>query len=283
MTERKMTVIQGNQFKIIRVPIPTPTLLPHTTTNGYIIGNERESILIDAGYDQPETRKELDQAIQKHGMAVPHAIILTHSHPDHAPGVRQLFDWNPVVYCHQNEEQPIISAISPWDKVSFLNDGDLLQIAGEEIQVIHAPGHTSGGLNLYIPSLEILLSGDNIVAEGTSWIGPPDGDMSDYFQTLNRLKQLKLKKIGPGHGGWIDQPYDHIEFVIQRRLLRESQIVSLLKEHEELTAVQLTNMIYQELPHPSVFEVARRTTEAHLIKLIKEGSVIQQESMYQLI
>lgn len=275
-------MIQGNQLKIIRVPIPTPTLLPHTTTNGYIIGNKRESILVDAGYDQPETRKELEQALQKHDMAVPHAIILTHSHPDHAPGVRQLFDWNPTVYCHQHEEQPILSAISPWDDVSFLNDGDHLQIAGEEIEVIHAPGHTSGGLNLYIPSLEILLSGDNIVAEGTSWIGPPDGDMSDYFQTLNRLKQLKLKEIGPGHGGWIDQPYDHIEFVIQRRLLRESQIVALLKEHEALTAVQLTNMIYQELPHPSVFEVARRTTEAHLIKLIKEGSVIQHDSIYQL-
>jgi endoribonuclease LACTB2 len=280
--ERMKTVKEGNQLKIIRVPIPTPTLLPHTTTNGYIIGNEHESILIDAGYDQPETRTQLEQALMKNDLAVPHAIILTHYHPDHAPGVLRLLDWNPVIYCHQAEEQATLSAISPVDKVSFLNDGDVVKVAGEEIQVIHAPGHTAGHLNLYIPSLEILLSGDNIVAEGTSWIGPPDGDMSDYLQTLDRLKELKLKRIGPGHGGWIEHPYEHIEFVIQRRLLREKQILSLLKEHQRLSAADLTNMIYQELPHPSVFEVARRTTEAHLIKLIKEELVDQQESIYLL-
>lgn len=277
-----MTVIDGNQLKIIRVPIPTPTLLPHFTTNGYLIGNENESILVDAGYDQPETRTELDEALKRNGIAIPHAIILTHSHPDHAPGVRQLMDWNPVIYCHQNEKQATLSAISPVDKVSFLNDGDVMHVGGEEIQVIHAPGHTAGQLNLYIPSMEILVAGDNIVAEGTSWIGPPDGNMSDYLSTLYRLKELKMKKIGPGHGGWIEKPYEHIEFVIQRRLLRENQIVSLLKQHQKLTSVDLTNMIYQELPHPSVYEVARRTTEAHLIKLIKEGSVTKQDSIFLL-
>ncbi|WP_251553671.1 MBL fold metallo-hydrolase [Neobacillus muris] len=271
------------ELKIIRVPIQTPTILPHTTTNCYLVGNEEECMLVDAGYDVPETKQLLEKAIAENKLAVPKYIVLTHSHPDHAPGVRQLMHWSPIVYCHQKEKQATLDAISPWTKLAFLNDGDSLTIGNEEITILHAPGHTSGQLNLYIPSLKVLLAGDNIVAEGTSWIGPPDGDMGDYLKTLTRLKQRDLKKIGPGHGVWVENPYEHIEFVMNRRLHRENQIKSLLEKHKQLTAENLTRMIYLELPHPSVFEFAKRTTEAHLVKLIKEGTVILEDTLYSLI
>nr|WP_263326514.1 MBL fold metallo-hydrolase [Neobacillus sp. Marseille-Q6967] len=271
-----------NEFKIIRVPVPSPTLYPHTNTNCYLIGNEHEAILVDAGYNQPETRIVLEKTISDHNLAVPKSIILTHAHPDHAPGVLQLQDWSPTVYCHPAEKETTLAAISPWNNLSFLNDGDTFKVGDGEIQIIHAPGHTSGHLNLYIPTEQILLAGDNIVAEGTSWIGPPDGDMIDYLNTLNRLMGLKIKKIGPGHGGWVLKPYQHIEFVLNRRLEREKQIKELLHEHEQLTSISLTKLIYDRYIHPSIFEVARRTTEAHLIKLIKEGSVSLQGTLYSI-
>ncbi|MGG3466931.1 MBL fold metallo-hydrolase [Neobacillus pocheonensis] len=270
------------RLKIVRVPISTPTLLPHTTTNCYLIGNNQESILIDAGFDQPNTIIDLEKAIKENGLAKPKTIILTHSHPDHAPGVRQLVDWNPTVYCHPLEKQATLDAIYPFSNLSLLNDGDIFSVAGEDISIIHAPGHTAGQLNIYIPSEKILLAGDNIVAEGTSWIGPPDGDMSDYIDTLNRLRKLDLTKIGPGHGGWVTKPFEQIEFVINRRLYRENQITELLKSYKRLTSIELTNIIYEKLPHPSVFEVAKRTTEAHLIKLLNEGFVTHEDSYYSL-
>ncbi len=96
--------------------------------------------------------------------------------------------------------------------------------------------------------------------------------MSDYIHTLNRLKQLKLTRIGPGHGEWVQNPYEHIEFVLNRRLHRENQIKSLLKEHKTLTSSRLTELIYENTIDPSVFNVAKRTTEAHLIKLMKENA-----------
>lgn len=280
---RMSSVRNKNEIKIIRVPVPTPTLLPHTTTNCYLIGNEKECLLVDAGFDQPDTKLELENVLKENGLATPRTIILTHSHPDHAPGVRQLIEWDPDVYCHLLEKQSTLDVISPWKELSFLYDGDILKVADEEIRIIHAPGHTAGQLNLYIPSQQVLIAGDNIVAKGTSWIGPPDGDMSDYIQTLNRLKQLKINRIGPGHGDWVINPYEHIEFVIQRRLHRENQIKDLLKEHKQLTSIDLTKMIYEQTIHPSVFEVAKRTTEAHLFKLMKEGFVDLKDTFYFLI
>ncbi len=271
-----------SKLKIVRVPIDTPTLWPHTTTNSYLIGNESESLLIDAGYDKEATRKHLEQALRKYDLAKPHAVLLTHSHLDHAPGVRQLADWSPICYCHPLEQEAIQKAIAPYDRIELLQDGDRLTIAGAEVQIIHGPGHTQGQLNLYIPSEQILIAGDNIVAEGTTWIGPPEGNMRDYLQTLERLKKLSLSKIGPGHGDWVRNPYEQIDFVIQRRLQREQQIQSFLREHGELTISQLTKMIYKNTIHPSVFGVAERTTEAHLIKLMDEGKVTKRNSRYAI-
>lgn len=272
MKNRKDTI------KVIRVPIPTPTLLPHTTTNAYLIGNEKESILVDAGYDTEDTRKLLEWEIKKHDLATPKRIILTHAHPDHAPGVRMLMHWMPTILCHPNEKEQVLSAISPWKEITHIEDKDFLKVNGEEIIVMHTPGHTLGHVSLYIPSQQILIAGDNIVAEGTTWIGAPDGNMTDYLQTLRRLRELKLNKIGPGHGYWVHQPYEHIDFVVQRRLQREQQLLTLLEKHQQITSKELTEMIYQDRIHPSVFPVAQKTIEAHLDKLINEDLIQYNES-----
>ncbi len=270
------------EIKIIRVPIPTPTLWPHTSTNCYLIGNDEESILVDAGYDQPDTREGLENAIEEHGLAKPSSILLTHSHRDHAPGVKQLADWNPTVLCHPKEKEAITEAISPLKEISLVQDGDLLKVADVEMTIIHTPGHTPGHLSLYIESEQVLLAGDNILGEGTTWIGKPDGDMADYILSLKRLHGLSIKKLGPGHGDWVLSPHQQIQFVLDRRLMREQQIKELLAEHKKGSATSLTKLIYQNQIHPSVFEVARRTTEAHLIKLVNEGLVIQDNGDYRL-
>jgi len=280
--ERTMFVSSNKKLKIIRVPIPTPTLWPHTSTNCYLIGNEHESILLDAGYNQPETKQGLENAIAEHKLATPREIVLTHYHPDHAPGVRQLVDWEPTILCHGKEKQNILDGIAPVKEVCAINDEHELTVAGFKVLAIHTPGHTPGHLTLYIPSEKVLLAGDNILGEGTTWIGKPDGDMADYIQTLKRLQKLVIDKLGPGHGDWVLAPQQQIQFVLDRRLQREQQIKELLAHHKKVSTTQLTQFIYQDNIHPSVFEVARRTTEAHLIKLVNEDIVTQEDSQFSL-
>lgn len=279
--QRKDGANMGN-LKIVRVPIPSPTLWPHQTTNCYLIGNEKESILIDAGYNQIETKTELEKFLLLTGLAQPKAIILTHHHPDHAPGMKQLIHWDPSIYCHSLEFEEIKSIISPKNNITTLSDQETLAVDHKTIIILHTPGHTKGHISIYVPSHKTLIAGDNLVAEGTSWIGPPDGDMSDYLQSLCILKKLDISRVGPGHGEWITKPYEHIDFVINRRLQREAQIQDLLKRNGDMSSKKLTELIYQDSIHPSVFEVAKRTTEAHLIKLVKDGIVVQKENNYSL-
>ncbi|KKB38737.1 MBL fold metallo-hydrolase [Bacillus thermotolerans] len=269
-------------IQAVRVPISTPTLWPHTATNSYLIGNAEESVLVDAGYDHPSTRAELEKAVQEHGLARPSSIIFTHHHPDHVPGVRQLTDWQLAFYCHERDKRAISGALHPQDELRTLADEETIQVGGADIRILHTPGHTAGHLSLYIPSEKILIAGDNILSEGTTWIGPPDGNMRDYLRSLERLKQLDLEKLGPGHGTWVTDPYERIDFVITRRLHREEQIQQMLSEHGQLTAYDLTKYMYEGYIHPSVFGVAQKTTEAHLVKLMEDGAVVQQGSAYSL-
>jgi endoribonuclease LACTB2 len=107
--------------------------------------------------------------------------------------------------------------------------------------------------------------------------------MTDYIRTLNRIKKLDLIKIGPGHGDWVTKPYEKIQFVLERRIHRENQIKTLLVENKELTVEQLTEFIYQNTIHPSVVEVARKTVEAHLLKLLKDGVVQKRGNVYYIL
>lgn len=272
----------ADAFKMIRIPVPSPTLWPHVTTNCYLIGNKKNCILIDAGYNQPKTKEVIESVLRAHNMDKPEKIILTHHHHDHTLGVEQLKDWHAQIYCHQEEYTAIAKLLPSINNLHTLGEDDLLIVDTLVIEIIHAPGHTPGQLNFYIPTEELLIAGDNILGKGTTWIGPPDGDMSDYFQTLNRLKKLQLKKIGPGHGDWVENPYEQINFVLERRIAREKQIVSLLTEQGDLTSDELTKMIYENNIHPSIFEVAKRTVEAHLIKLMKEQMVLKSNLIYYI-
>nr|WP_285866722.1 hypothetical protein [Mesobacillus maritimus] len=93
---------------------------------------------------------------------------------------------------------------------------------------------------------------------------------------------MEIKTIGPGHGQWVENPQKQISFVLERRLFREKQIQKLLFEFKQLTVSELTKHIYQDHIHPSVFEVAKRTTEAHLCKLIKDGEVQVHDDYYMI-
>src|SRR5699024_10127830 len=143
--------------------------------NVYLIGNENESLLIDTGFDQEQSKLAIDTALSENNIATPSAIILTHAHPDHAPGVRQLTSYMPTIYCHRDEREEMKHLISPVNDLHPLRNKDVINISNTQLIVIHSPGHTKGHMSVYIPEEKVLLAGDNIIAEGTTWVGTPDG------------------------------------------------------------------------------------------------------------
>jgi glyoxylase-like metal-dependent hydrolase (beta-lactamase superfamily II) len=105
--------------------------------------------------------------------------------------------------------------------------------------------------------------------------------MTDYIKTLERLLQLSIGLILPGHGPLVGKPEAKIREYIEHRLMREQQVIAALHKGRE-TVGAITEMIYVDVSGP-LKNVAEFSVHAHLIKLIREGKVKQEGGRYLLI
>jgi len=87
-----------------------------------------------------------------------------------------------------------------------LADGDELPFGGGSLKVVHTPGHTRGHLCFWLAEDRTLFAGDLVAGEGYIVIDPPDGDMSQYLDSLRRARDLDPAVIRPGHGPEIKAP-----------------------------------------------------------------------------
>ena len=113
-------------------------------------------------------------------------------------------------------------------------------------------------------------------------IAPPDGNMSDYLDSLKLIKEFDVKPILPGHGDPIDEPYDEIDAIIRHRLKREKKVIDRLKESHPIDIDSLVPRVYDDvnsLLHP----IARFSLEAHLIRLIENNLATFDGQKYSLV
>ena len=159
------------------------------------------------------------------------------------------------------------------DKI--LKDGDMFEETEFTLKVVHTPGHASNHLCYILEEEEFIFTGDHIMNGSTVVIGPPDGNMKQYLDSLEKLKQFKLSKIAPGHGEVLDSPHQVAEWIINHRLQREKKVASALKEATKGNPESLVSRVYDDVDS-SLFPIAKASLLAHLIKL-EEDNVASKE------
>ena len=124
----------------------------------------------------------------------------------------------------------------------------------------------------------MLFSGDNILGYGTAVIHPPDGNMTDYMKTLERLLGFDISLILPGHGPLIGKPEAKIREYIKHRIEREQQVLAALRKGQNTTG-EITQMIYVDVS-TALLRVAEFSVLAHLEKLVRDGRVKKEGERY---
>ena len=179
-------------------------------TNCYLVINDdtKEAVLIDPA----DCADKIEQMISENGVTLK-AILLTHGHYDHitaADDIRKMYDVKIYASCDEAEllldTHKNLSAHSR--KVVTLKadvlhkDGDILELAGINIEVKHTPGHTIGGSCYYIKEAGMLFSGDTLFAESVGRTDFPTGSMSQIVHSIkDKLMNLpEDTKVFPGHG-----------------------------------------------------------------------------------
>src|SRR2546426_9069751 len=209
-----MRVARSGSFAVVRVLALNPGPFTLEGTNTWVVGRDGP-IVIDPGPDDPGHVQAVLQAAGRVG-----AILLTHRHLDHAPAADRLSQLT----------GPPIYAASPGEDQRLANDGDRLEAGGVTLEVVATPGHSPDHLVFLERDTGALFTGDAVLGRGTSVIDPPEGDLSDYLRSLDRMRRLEPRIIYPGHGPVVEGAGRKIEEYLAHRRDRERQVLRALEE-----------------------------------------------------
>jgi glyoxylase-like metal-dependent hydrolase (beta-lactamase superfamily II) len=246
-------------LRVRRILAPNPSVYTLEGTNTWIVGAD-PTVVIDPGPDIPEHLDEVAKAAGRVG-----AVLVTHDHPDHAPGARLFAERiGAPLYAFR------------LDGAQHIRDGQSLRIGEIEIVVLHTPGHTPDHVVFTVPVAGAMFTGDAVLGRGTSFIDPPDGDLSQYLRSLKRMQDLAPKILYPGHGPAVMRGRQKLQEYLDHRAEREEQVLASIAS-DARTISQMVETIYADYP-PEVHELAARSVLAHLLKLQSEGRVDKKGS-----
>jgi len=260
-----------------RVTAPNPGMMTGPGTNAYIIGRDRLA-LIDPG---PESEAHCAALLAAVGARL-RWILCTHTHLDHSPGARAVkaaTGAELLGYAKVPDDGRQDAAFKP-DRA--LRDGDALETAEFRLRALHTPGHASNHLCYLLEEQRLLFSGDHVMQGSTVVISPPDGDMTVYLDSLQRLLGLELAAFAPGHGHVIGNPHDEVRRLVAHRLKRERKVLDAFAAKNPAALDELLPLAYDDVAS-RVHAVARRSLHAHLLKLQRDARVTEQDGAWRLL
>ena len=259
---------------IRRVCAENPNAFTFKGTGTYIVGRGKVAV-IDPGPLLDAHVNALLAATT--GETITH-ILITHTHNDHSPAAAPLkaatgattYGFGP----HGAGKKLEGVEVEEGGDMDFrpdvvLNDGDTIKGDGWTFDALATPGHTSNHLCFALREEKALFSGDHVMGWSTTVIAPPDGDMAQYFASLERLTSRDDRTYYPTHGNPIREPQAFVRALIQHRHARERQIEACLKRG--LTRIpDMVAVIYSEIDK-KLHAAAAMSVLAHLQYMVANG------------
>ncbi|EHA50072.1 lactamase [Pyricularia oryzae 70-15] len=245
-------------------------------TNTYLVGTGRGRILVDTGEGRSSWITALTRALREEDATVTD-VILTHWHPDHVGGVKD-------VLAHVNADARVHKKHRPShddDQELDIQDGDVFRADGASLTAVHSPGHTTDHIALVLQEEDAMFTGDNVLGHGTSVYE----DLGDYMRSLGKMQPLFRGRAYPGHGPVIDNGPAKIQEYIFHRQQREDQVLQTLQSTTKdasdpgadnsrgLTSGELVKIIYSDV-REELHPAAEKGVRQILGKLQQEQKVL---------
>jgi glyoxylase-like metal-dependent hydrolase (beta-lactamase superfamily II) len=262
-----------------RVMANNPSPFTFKGTLSYIIGKGKVAIVDPGPADSAHTAALLDAVRNE---SVTH-IFVTHTHRDHSPGVPALkAATGATVYAegphraarplHIGEQNPLDSSGDRDFRPDVtLKDGQVVEGDGWSVEAVTTPGHTANHMSFALRDRNLLFAGDHVMGWATSIVAPPDGAMSDYMASLDKLTRRGETLYLPGHGPAIPDAQRFVHYYILHRKAREASILHRLgKGPTDIPSIVRASYIGID---PRLVGAAGLSVLAHLEDLVARGLV----------
>ena len=268
---------------IRRILAPNPSAMTQRGTNTYLVGRGRVAV-IDPGPALPVHQNAILAALGP-GESISH-IFVTHSHLDHSPLGAPLSEMTGAAihafgdsFAGRSEIMQKLAASGltgggegvdySFEPHERLADGTAIDGDDWRLTVIWTPGHF--GNHLCFAFDDAVFTGDHVMGWASTMVSPPDGDLSDYMASTERLSMRNDRVYYPGHGDPITEPKARAEWLIHHRRSREAAILGQL-DNRDHSIGELTRDIYTDLS-AALFPAAERNVLAHLVDLYERRLV----------
>ena len=265
-----------------RILAPNPSPMTHWGTNTYLIGT-RNLAVIDPGPDIADHLAAIRAATA--GARITH-ILITHAHRDHsalAPALSRITGAPVLAFGPPGAGRSAVMDRLAADGLTGggegvdtefapdrpLSDGAVVAGPGWEIVALWTPGHFAGHLSFGLGDL--VFTGDHVMGWASTLISPPDGDLTAFLASCDRLSARAARRFLPGHGAPVEDPSGRLAWLVAHRRAREAAILAALNGQPQGIAA-LTRAIYTDTPE-ALMAAAERNVFAHLIALVDRGHV----------
>ncbi|MEN0117331.1 MAG: MBL fold metallo-hydrolase [Agrobacterium cavarae] len=262
-----------------RLTVNNPSAFTFHGTNSYIVGGHSVAV-IDPGPEDEVHFQALMRALE--GREVTH-IFVSHTHRDHSPLAKRLKAATGAVTVaegphraarplHEGERNPFAeSADSDFVPDLALGDNETVTGDGWALTALHTPGHTANHAAFALDRDGMVFSADHVMAWATTIVAPPDGAMSDYMASLDRLLERDDRLFLPGHGGPVNDPAAFMRGLRTHRRMREKAVLTRIKAGDR-TIAEMVKVIYRSTD-PRLHGAAALSVLAHIEDLIEKGLV----------
>jgi glyoxylase-like metal-dependent hydrolase (beta-lactamase superfamily II) len=239
-------------MRFTRVLAPNPGPFTGPGTNTWVVTDAGEAVVVDPG---PVIATHLEAIVHAVGEAAPVAVVVTHTHPDHAPAANPLATRLGV---------PAIGfAAGPeFDPTETVADGDRIALGGTAMTVVHTPGHTSDHVCLVVDG--VMFTGDHVMGGSTVIIE----DAAAYLDSLHRVIRVGPDHLCPGHGPEMPDAVPAVEAVIAHRRRREEEILAAVADGAEGLA-DIVAAVYPDVP-AGLRPAAEQQVRVQVRKLVDE-------------
>lgn len=243
-------------MKIDRVLANNPGPFTGSGTNTWLLDDGSGAVVvIDPG---PVDTRHVTSIMDTVGKRNVEAVLVTHTHSDHAPLA------NPLA---RDLGVPAVGHApgTNFDPEIRLLDGAHFDVGTLDLIVVHTPGHADD--HLCFRAGDVLFTGDHIMGGSSVMVE----DMGSYLRSLEKLKGTGLERLYPGHGEEMDDPDTVIDWYLAHRMQRHEEIFGAIAKGAHSTS-DIVDVVYADVDS-SLHPLASRSVQAHLTLLIDQGRI----------